>query len=216
MISLLKKAGGYIFGFVTGKPEIESTIDIDFITTSLETSEAVDTSESKGTVPYSADSGDMCQHRVGTVTSLYTDYGLIDGTLYFDLRDAPAEMIREGHRVSYLAFRRQANEEWRVRRIYCIQDENWEKCSADHDDYEEEEEVQVEDSIMQSKEVMKRNVVCQVAKRDGREVTLMPGNIRCSLDEVSAEFIPLEGNICWLSGNIIEEIRVIQYSVGYY
>jgi len=204
MISLLKKAGGYIFGLMTGKSEIESTIDIDFITASIEASEAVDTSKSKETAPYITDSGDMCQHRVGTVTSLYTDYGLIDGMLYFDFRDAPAEMLREGHHVSYLAFRRQENEDWRVRRIYCILDEKWEKSSADHDDYEEEE-VQVESSVMQSKEVMKRNVVCQVTKRDGREVTLMPGNIRCSLDEVSAEFIPLEGNICWLSGNIIDQ-----------
>jgi hypothetical protein len=194
MISLLKKAGGYIFELMTGKSEIESTIDIDFIIASIEASEAADTS--KETALYSTDSGDMCQHRVGTVTSLYTDYGLIDGTLYFDFRDAPAEMLREGHHVSYLAFRRQENEDWRVRRIYCILDEIWGKSSADHDDYEEEEEVQVESSVMQSKEVMKRNVVCQVTKRDGREVTLMPGNIHCSLDEVSAEFIPLEGNIC--------------------
>lgn len=204
MISLLKKTGGYIFGLMTGKSEIESTVDIDFITAAIEASEAVDTSESKGTAPYSTDNGDMCQHRVGTVTSLYTDYGLIDGTLYFDFRDAPAEMLREGHRVSYLAFRRQENEDWRVRRIYCILDEKWENSSADHDDYEEEE-VQFESSVMQSKEVMKRNVVCQVTKRDGREVTLMPANIRCSLDEVSAEFIPLEGNICWLSANIIDQ-----------
>lgn len=205
MISLLKKAGGYILGFMTGNSETESTIDIDFITASIEASEAVDTSKSKETATYSTDSGDMCQHRVGTVTSLYTDYGLIDGTLYFDLRDAPAEMLREGHHVSYLAFRRQENEEWRVRRIYCVLDENWDKCSADDDDYEEEEDIQIEDSVMKSKEVMKRNVVCQVTTRGGREVTLMPGNIRCSLDEVSAEFIPLEGNICWLSGNIIDQ-----------
>jgi len=204
MISLLKKAGGYILGFMTGKSEVESTIDIDFIISSIEASEAADTSKSKETVPYSTHSGDICQHRVGTVTSLYTDYGLIDGTLYFDLRDAQAEKLCVGHHVSYLAFRRQENEEWRVRRIYCILDENWEKCSADHDDYEEEE-VQVEDSVMQSKEVMKRNVVCQVTMRNGREVTLMPGNIRCSLDKVSAEFIPLEGNICWLSGSIIDQ-----------
>jgi hypothetical protein len=205
MISLLKKAGGYILGFMTAKSEIESTIDIEFITAAIEASEAVDTSKSKETTPYSTDSGDMCQHRVGTVTSLYTDYGLIDGTLYFDLRDAPAEKLCEGHHVSYLAFRRQENEEWRVRRIYCVLDENWEKCSADHGDYEKEEEVKVEDSVMQSKEVMKRNVVCQVTMRDGREVTLMPGNIRCSLDEVLAEFIPLEGNIFWLFGNIIDQ-----------
>ena len=204
MISVLKKACGYIFGFMMGKSEIESPIDMNFIIASIEASEAADTSKSKETVPYTTGSGDMCQHRVGTVTSLYTDYGLINGTLYFDLRDAPAEMIHEGDRVSYLAFRRQENEEWRVRRIYRVQDENWEKCSADHVDFEEEEEAQVEDSVMQSKEVLKRNVVCQVTKRDGREVTLMPGNIRCSLDEVSAEFIPLEGNICWLSGNIID------------
>jgi len=203
MISLLKKAGGYIFGFMTGKSEIESTIDIGFITATIEASEVADTSKSKETASYSTDSVDMCQHRVGTVTSLYTDYGLIDGTLYFDLRDAPAEMLREGHHVSYLAFRRQENDEWRVRKIYCILDENWEKYSANHDDCEEE--VHSEDSVMQSKEVMKRNVVCQVTMRDGREVTLMPGNIHCSLDEVSAEFIPLEGNICWLSGNIIDQ-----------
>jgi len=205
MISLLKKAGGYIWGFMTGKSEIESTIDIDFITASIDASEAVDTSKSKETAPYSTNSGDRCQHRVGTVTSLYTDYGLIDGTLYFDLRDSPAEILCVGDHVSYIAFRRQENEEWRVRRIYCILDENWEKCSTDHDDYEEEEELQVEDSVMQSKEVMKRNVVCQVTMREEREVTLMPGNIHCSLDEVSAEFIPLEGNICWLSGSIIDQ-----------
>jgi hypothetical protein len=191
---------------MTGKSEIESAIDIDSIIASIEADEVVDTTKSKETLSYSTDSGDTCQHRVGTVTSLYTDYGLIDGTLYFDLRDAPAEVLREGHRVLYLAFRRQENEEWRVRRIYCVQDENWEKCIAnDDDDNDEEEEVQVENSVVQRKEVMKRNVVCQVTQREGREVMLMPGNIRCSLDEVSAEFIPLEGNVCWLSGNVIDQ-----------
>jgi hypothetical protein len=205
MISLLKKAGSYVYGFVTGKPEIECTIDIDSIISSIEADEAVDTTKSKETLSYTTDGGDTCQHRVGTVTSLYTDYGLIDGTLYFDLRDAPAEVLREGHRVSYLAFRRQENEEWRVRRIYCIQDENWEKCIADGDDDDEKDEVQVEDSVVQRKGVMRRNVVCQVTQREGREVILMPGNIRCSLDEVLAEFIPLEGNICWLSANITDQ-----------
>jgi hypothetical protein len=205
MISVLKEACSYIFGLMTGKSEIETTIDIDSIIASIEADEAVDTTKSEETTPYSTESCDTCQHRVGTVTSLYTDYGLIDGTLYFDLRDAPAEMLCEGHRVSFLAFRRQENEEWRVRRVFCIQDEDWEKCNAGGDDDDDEKDVQVEDSVVQSKEVMKRNVVCQVTQREGREVILMPGNIRCSLDEVSAEFIPLEGNICWLSVNVIAQ-----------
>jgi hypothetical protein len=69
-----------------------------------------------------------------------------------------------------------------------MHDESWEKYYGGGDD-----EVAV--SEPQCKDVMKRNIVCQVVQREGREVILMPGNIRCSLDEVLAEFIPLEGNI---------------------
>jgi hypothetical protein len=188
MISLLKKAGSYIFGSLTDEPKIETAFDIDAIIAGVETDEACDNANSGVTVSYNTDV-DTCQHRTGTVTALYTNYGMIDGTLYFDLRDAPAEMLGIGHRVSYLAFRRQGNEEWRVRRIYCIQDENWEK------DYANDGEVEVEASKAQHKDVMKRNIVCQVVKREGREVHLMPRNIRCSLDDVSAEFTPLEGII---------------------
>jgi hypothetical protein len=188
MISLLKKAGSYIFGTVTDEPKIETEIDIDAIIAAIETDDARDAAKSKVTVSYNTNNVYACQDRVGIVTALYTNYGMIDGTLYFDLRDAPAEMLRVGHHVLYLAFRRQENEEWKVRRIYCIQDENWEK------DYEDDDEVEVVPKV-QHKDVMKRNIVCQVAQREGREVILMPRNIRCSLDDVSAEFTPLEGII---------------------
>lgn len=187
MISLLRKAGSYIFGSLMDEPKIETAVDIDAIIAAIETDEARDLGKSEVTVSYNTEIVDTCQHRVGTVTAMYTNYGMIDGTLYFDLRDAPAEMLRVGHRVLYLAFRRQENEEWKVRRIYCIQDENWEK------DYEGDGEVEVEVSKAQHKDVMKRNIVCQVTQREGREVILMPRNIRCSLDNVSAEFTPLEG-----------------------
>lgn len=188
MISLLRRVGSYIFGSLIDEPKIETAVDIDAIITAIETDEAHDLTKSEVTVSVT-DIVDTCQHRVGTVTALYTNYGMIDGTLYFDLRDAPAEMLRVGHRVLYLAFRRQENEEWKVRKIYCIQDENWEK------DYEDDGEVEVEVSKAQHKDVMKRNIVCQVTQREGREVILIPGNIRCSLDDVSFEFIPLEGII---------------------
>jgi hypothetical protein len=186
MISLLKKAVSYIFGSVWDEPKIETTIDIDSIIAAIEDDGAIDATESEMTFSSKTDSVNACQHRVGTITSLYTDYGIIDGSLYFDFRDAPAEVLREGHRISYLAFRRQENEEWRVRRIYCIQDENWEQYN--------ENDVEGEVSEVQHKDVMKRNIVCQVVQRERREVILMPGNIRCSLDEVSAEFTPLVGN----------------------
>jgi hypothetical protein len=189
MISLLKKACSYIFGSVMGKPKIETAFDIDAIIAGIETDEACDLTKSEVTVSHNTDIVDTCQHRVGTITALYTNYGMIDGTLYFDLCDAPAEMLRIGHRVSYLAFRRQDNEEWRVRRIYCVQDENWEK------DYENDGEVEIEDPKAERKDVMKRNIVCQVTQREGREVILMPRNIRCNLDDVSAEFTPLKGII---------------------
>lgn len=186
MISLLRKACSYIFGSLMKEPKIDTAFDIDAIIAEVETDEARDLAKSEVTVSYNTDV-DTCQDRVGTVTALYTNYGMIDGTLYFDLRDAPAKMLRVGHRVLYLAFRQQENEEWKVRRIYCIQDENWEK------DYKDDGEVEVEVSKAQHKDVMKRNIVCQVTQREGREVILMPRNIRCSLDEVSVEFTPLEG-----------------------
>jgi hypothetical protein len=189
MISLLKKAGSYIFGSVMGKPKIETAFDIDAMIAAIETDEGHDLTKSEVTVSHNTDIVDTCQHRVGTITAIYTNYGMIDGTLYFDLRDAPAETLRVGHRVSYLAFRRQGNEEWRVRRIYYIQDEDWEK------DYENDGEAEIEAAKAEHKDVMKRNIVCQVTWREGREVILMPRNIRCSLDDVSAEFIPLKGII---------------------
>jgi hypothetical protein len=203
MISLLKKASSYIFGLGRDEPKIESAIDIDCIIANIEADEADDTTSSEVRTSLKADSVNTCQHRVGTVTSLYTDYGIIDGTLYFDLCDAPAEMLREGYRVSYLAFRRQENEEWRVRKIYCIQDENWETFYKDEGDNDVDDGGEV--SEPQCKDVMKRNIVCQVAQREGREVIMMPGNIHCSLDEVLVEFIPLKGNIQWHFANQIWE-----------
>lgn len=68
----------------------------------------------------------ICQHMSGTVTHLYEDHGLIDGKLYFELKNIPSS-LQVGHCVSFIAFKMAAIEEWRVKNIYSIQNEFWEE-----------------------------------------------------------------------------------------
>ncbi|XP_069701618.1 probable RNA helicase armi [Periplaneta americana] len=198
MFSLLKKASSYLFG--SAESEIQPAIDIDSIIAALEVDEVPD-GQPCISVTSDVELVDTdCQHRIGTVTSLFTNYGLIDETLYFDLRDAVPE-LRVGDRVAFLVYRRGQNEDWRVRKIFCVQDENWDKYYSDKEYIEPSESV----SEVQCKNSMKRRIIGKVTQRRGREVIVTPGNIRCNLDDVVADFVPIIGD--WIALDAVVEVN---------
>lgn len=66
----------------------------------------------------------ICQRRVGRITSLQTDYGLIDGKYYFDIWRLNNIYAKVGQTVQYYAYRTNANSEWKVTKVTV---EEWEE-----------------------------------------------------------------------------------------
>ncbi|PSN43923.1 hypothetical protein C0J52_03667 [Blattella germanica] len=204
MFTLLRKIGSYIFAS-REDDEDDSSLDIDSVLASIEAEEARNKSIESDQVlsPSTGTTNASCQERMGTVTALHTNHGLIDEKFYFDLRDAPAENLRVGARVYYLAFRERENCDWRVRKIHSIIEEIWE---SDIGDLQEKDNLDhFENFKIENKGAIERKIVGKVIDRDGREVFVHPGNIRFNLDEVSAEFTPIQGD--WLELTALVEIN---------
>jgi len=61
-----------------------------------------------------------CLDRVGFITELSTNTGIIDNQYIFDLEDEFAGNLKIGSKVSYKAYRLAENEEWRVSYIFFV------------------------------------------------------------------------------------------------
>ncbi|XP_066992645.2 probable RNA helicase armi [Anabrus simplex] len=133
--------------------------------------------------------GDACNYRSGTVTTLSSDHGLIDNHLFFDLKNVTLS-LQVGDRVFFLAYKRRATEEWRVKKIISIQDEEWDG------DENKDEDADLRDA-------KPRTIVGRVTERDGRNV-IVNQNITFSLDDVKADFTPIEGD--WVKLEALVEV----------
>lgn len=49
------------------------------------------------------------------------------------------------------------------------------------------------ENLMQSQIPMFRTHIGQVVQRYGRDIVISPGDLRCNLDVINAEFLPLKG-----------------------
>ncbi|GLH13077.1 Probable RNA helicase armi [Gryllus bimaculatus] len=134
---------------------------------------------------------DLCQRRRGKITQLYPNYGLIDDSLYFGLTDIPTTNYRVGDHVVFIAYRRRISEEWRVHKILSVENEPWEN------------EPDINGVILESRETTRRTHVCRVVKRRDRDIIVTP-DLRFRLDEVKADFTPLEGD--WLQLDVFAEV----------
>ncbi|KAJ9583516.1 hypothetical protein L9F63_022134 [Diploptera punctata] len=217
MFTLIKKVGDYLLG-PTKEDQDSDVIDIDSIISVIE-KETVANVKINPVAPEGTDHN-VCQQRIGTVTALHENSGLIDGQFFFDLRDVHIDKLKVGDRVEYLAFRHQENEEWRVRKIYSIIEDTWDTHNASNigDEFFSK---QSEISQIKSKSCMGRSIVGKVSERNGREIIINPEKIRCNLDDVSAEFTPLKGDwvvlealveineeVCDLGGEVLEVQKI--------
>lgn len=72
-----------------------------------------------------------CEHRIGKVTRIEANYGLIDGQYYFDLGDVLEKNIKVGQAVRYLAYRSNEIEEWKVKRVSVYKPDEWQEGPSD-------------------------------------------------------------------------------------
>lgn len=136
---------------------------------------------------------EICQYRVGTVTKLLPDYGIIDEKYQFDYTKEQILNLQEGVRVNYVVFRNSTEENWRVHKILCIVDEGW--------DGKEEGEDKPE--VLKKTGAIDRSIIGQVESRKERDVLVNP-NIKFCLDNIESDFIPLKGD--WIVIHALVEV----------
>lgn len=52
-------------------------------------------------------------------------YGLIDDKYYFDIKELDKKNIEEGQAVNYTAYRSNANEEWKIKKVTIVEVDSW-------------------------------------------------------------------------------------------
>ena len=141
------------------------------------------------------------QCRMGTITKLNENDGVIDHMYFFDRRDAQCEGLDEGKKVMYRAFRKSETTEWKVTEIMTVLEESWDE---DKDVTEREVVEELESKVITSGIANTRNITGRVQHREGREVFVRDvvqhissgsrvRDTRFSLNSVSSTFTPVEG-----------------------
>ncbi|XP_049807709.1 probable RNA helicase armi isoform X2 [Schistocerca nitens] len=192
MISIVAKLSRYLLGSTDSELETsEKDFSVVDLLSSLEqnaaSNESCAPSEIEGSVVQDLSKDSCCCYRVGVVTHVHSDYALIDDEVYCDLNDPAYRNIKVGNKLEYLAFRLRPSDEWRVKKIYSIQEENWENSEP----------------LIEKRETLSRSIVGQVMSRDGRNV-IISDKLKFSLDDVSCDFIPVEGD--WILIDALVEL----------
>lgn len=137
---------------------------------------------------FSLPEGCKTLYRTGVISRITENYGLIDDRYYFSTSNLSRAVLQVGIHVAFELYSCSDNEEWRVYRIYNTISENWEET--------EDNEVLIEGSDREPEEDTfgtRTTIVSQVVRREGRDVVFSSGDLRCNLDDVTTEFLPLEG-----------------------
>lgn len=148
-----------------------------------------------------------CFHKSGKITYLSPDYGLIDGTQYFDNSHVPETVsIKVGDMVSYLCYQATENQTERIQRIYACQEDSWELDALENQTsgVQKTEEVLAFDRIVNG----------QITQRKERECFVEPANVWCNLDNIETSFVPIEGMIYQFPGKHmnLQSIYICQFS----
>ncbi|XP_063245022.1 probable RNA helicase armi isoform X2 [Bacillus rossius redtenbacheri] len=136
-------------------------------------------------------SEDICEARTGVITMVKENHGLIDKTYLFDLDLFPLQRLCVGQSVKFLAYRKNKQSGWNVRKIFGIVHEMW-----DGEGNAGPETSNKNAGSAEKMQSMKTKLVRKVDQRDGRTLILVPGDIECNLDSVASEFTPVVGD--WL------------------
>lgn len=151
-------------------------------------------------------------YRTGKVTALNERDGIIDGKYYFDRKNASVEGLDCGVVVDYTAFRRSEEQEWTVELITNVHSENWNEDASDGAGGETLSVGEADEVVVECP-TNTRTIVGTVMCRDGREVTVRdvvtrlngamePRDTSFSLDNVSSEFTPMEGDVVSLNAHV--------------
>lgn len=135
------------------------------------------------------------KQKAGKITYICPDYGLIDKIYYFEPQQIPESVsLKVNDMVYYLSCKLGENQSEKVLRIVSLCDSSWDenkKCD------ETSNIPDVIPSINLDCQMINRVINGQVVERREREVFVKPSNIWVNLDQVEANYIPIEGMLKW-------------------
>uniref|UniRef100_A0A1B6CQH0 Uncharacterized protein n=1 Tax=Clastoptera arizonana TaxID=38151 RepID=A0A1B6CQH0_9HEMI len=132
--------------------------------------------------------------KTGKVTHINEVDGKIDGTIFFWKKEMPSD-LKLNDLVSFTAYKETEGEEWRAKKIRVVHSESWE---PEPNENELLDIFKTDDNTNRVIETTSYVENGQVLERQGRDVIISPGNIRCNLDVLRAEFLPRKGDFVQL------------------
>lgn len=131
-----------------------------------------------------------CSQRTGTVTHLSENFGIIDGVIYFEMKNVSDTLsLQQGDEVVYSVYKVEESDLERVYKIYALKDKLW-GFEDNTFEIKENDDNEPEDIAAISRELSGR-----VKKKIKRKLLIEPLNLWCNLDTVNATYIPVEGEI---------------------
>ncbi|XP_055846551.1 probable RNA helicase armi [Episyrphus balteatus] len=145
-----------------------------------------------------------CSQRTGVITSLRTNNGIIDNSIFFDSSAAPFfHDFKVGATVEYLAYQNVQSDHLRVVKVEMTQDNLW-----DEDDKTEEQIRETLESLKLNDpkyfNTHQRSILGLIVSRNRQFLTIDTDykEIIVDLDAVNIEFIPKEGDRVYLNCNV--------------
>lgn len=124
--------------------------------------------------------------------------GIIDGRLEFSLENSDHLQLKINDVVNYLVFQLNVNEPPKVSRILSVLETFWDS----------NEEFIPHDSVQECFDIVDRVMIGKVVKRNGRNVTIDPNNIKFNLDNVVSNFLPMVGDWVEVCGKVQQDKNI--------
>ncbi|XP_058797629.1 probable RNA helicase armi isoform X2 [Phymastichus coffea] len=144
-----------------------------------------------------------CFYKTGTVTVLKQDYVLIDDDHICETKYVIPTDLKEGDQVYYMAYKKDKNDDLKVRKIIYKIESVWEDEEKPVHNIPKSD-LNHELNNTEKKGMNKRIIVGKVNERKGREISL-EDNTCINLDNVSAEFVPVIGD--WVKLECLVEVN---------
>ncbi|XP_077294325.1 putative RNA helicase armitage [Arctopsyche grandis] len=144
-----------------------------------------------------------CIKCTGKITRLTDSSGIIDGRLKFSLENSNHLQLKVNDVVNYLIFQLNEDEPPKVSRILSVLETFWDSSENGN------KEFLPHGSEQEYFDIVDRVLVGKVIKREGRNVTIEPNNVKFNLDHVVSNFLPMVGDWVEICGKVQQEKNVL-------
>ncbi|XP_066587433.1 probable RNA helicase armi [Prorops nasuta] len=142
-----------------------------------------------------------CFYKTGYVTVITNDGILIDDKYMCADFSTISGKLDVGNKVYYLAYQRNEEDDLKVKKVLSIIEEDWDTHKRE---INTERKEQLASETVHCN-IITRNIIGRVLRKDGRNLFIEPINITINLDKVRSEFIPQIGD--WLKLESLTEVN---------